>query len=250
MGDGDAGANGGTPADAGAGAPSPDPDALIVPESVAVMNLSGEDSGFNVTAFTLVNEPDGTELYATLLNERDVSGCDGSASFELFDHDGASLGAWIGGLYSEQLFKRSDEMGGLVACIEPGARAFVALTDLPADLPIASVGTALYQLNYFDRSILPFELEPVEELTVTDLDVVEQDGASVFTGTFVNGLDVAVTDAAVTVFALSAVGRPLSAATTTSAVDVAPGESWQFETAAVIAAGVEQIAFPSGSVEF
>lgn len=247
------GGAGGAPPDAGgsAGAPSPDPDALIVPESVTVMNLSGEDSGFNVTAFTLVTEPDGTKLYATLLNERDVSGCDGSASFELFDQDGASLGAWIGGLYSEQLFKRTDDMGGLVACIEPGARAFVALTDLPTDFPIPSVGTALYQLSYFDRSILPFELEPVTEVSVTDLGVVERDGASAFAGTLMNGLSVPMTNVAVTVFGLSGVGRPLSAITTTmSSMDVAAGESWSFETATVADPGVDHVAFPSGSVEF
>jgi hypothetical protein len=215
-----------------------------------VTNLSGEETGFDVVAFTLSAGLQGPELHAALRNDRDVSACDGAASFELFDQQGVSLGSWIGGLFSETLFRRSDGMGGLVACIEPGGIALVALPDLPHDLPLEQVGTALYQLNYFDRSILPFELVEVDAIGVTGVAVVEQDDGSVFTGTLENGLEVPMGAAAVTIFALSAVGRPLGSASTTSSADLAAGESWIFETAPLVDAGEDYAAFPSGSVSF
>lgn len=250
-----AGDSGSSTADAGPdGGIRTDPNALaFVPEQLEVMNLSGENTGFEVVALTLAATPDGPVLYATLQNDRDISGCDAAASFELFDDDGVSVGAWVGALFSEQLFRRTDGSGGLIACIEPGQRATVALVDLPAELAIDDVRTALYQLTYFDRSILPFELEPVDDVTVTGLTAVEHDPGFGFTGQLENRLDVPLEEATVTVFPLNALGRPLGMATTPTAMSVEPGQSWSFETTAVVGTGitgVELVAYATGTVSF
>jgi hypothetical protein len=148
------------------------------------------------------------------------------------------------------MFRRDDGSGGLIACVEPGHMAMVALTDLPDDLPIDELAAAVYQLTYFDRSILPFELIQVQSLEVTDIEVVRQGSGSAFTGTLANGLEVPMIDAAVTIFALNAVGRPLGRAVTAPGTDVAAGERWTFETSTVADPGTDWVAFPSGSVSF
>jgi hypothetical protein len=235
--------------DAG-GPPVVDPGGLFFPPHVEVRNVSGEESGFNVIASTLTDTSDGPALFAALRNDREISGCDAAVSFELFDHTGYSLGAWITALYSDQLFRRDDEMDGLVSCVDPGHEALIAVTDLPEDLAIDEVAVALYQLTYFDREILPFGLIPVDEISVRDVSVLSRDGVSAFIGTLENGLDVAIESAAVTIFPVNDVGRPLGVATTTSMTDVAPDGTWEFETTTVVDPGDELLAFPSGRVSF
>jgi hypothetical protein len=237
------GATGG--ADAGAGS-----DGAFVPEDLPVTNLSGEESGFNVIASTLARGSAGPELYAALENDRDISGCSGSVSFELFDYEGQSIGSWVAGLYSEQLFRHDDGTGGLVSCVDPGHKAMAAVTDLPTDLAIADVGAIVYQLTYFDRSILPFGLIAVDTLAVTNVESSMQGDGSVFTGTLENGLDVPIKGATVAIFPLDEVGRPVGFATSSETADVAAGDSWSFETTAVSDVGVDFVAYPSGSVSF
>ncbi len=239
----------------GGGASQPSADAatsddLYAPADIVVSNVNGEGKAVNVVAFTLLNDGDGSRIYAALRNDGDVWACDGAVSFELFDGGGVSVGAWIGGLYSSDLFRRSDDMGGLVACFGPGDTALAALTDLPRGLAIDEVSDVLYQLTYFDRDILPFDLIPVDGLAVSDVQSVSTGSGSAFTGTLENALDVPIDDASVTIFALNDVGRPLAVATSEAAEPIAPGGSWTFETGAVPDPGVELVAYPSGSVEF
>lgn len=256
-GSGDANASGGLDISAGAmgavggaAAGQSGDDLLFVPEDLPVTNLSGEGKAVNVIAFTLFAGPQGPELYAALRNDGEITACTGSVSFELFDKAEQSVGSWVGGLYGDQLFRRSDGSGGLVACLEPGGVAMAGLTDLPESLAIDELGAAVYQLTYFDRDILPFELVVVDSLTVTGIQTVSTDSGNAFLGTFENGLDVPVTDATVTIFPLNRVGRPLGMAVSNSTADVPPGGSWPFETTVVENPGVDYVAYPSGSVSF
>jgi hypothetical protein len=125
-----------------------------------------------------------------------------------------------------------------------------AVMDLPEDLVIDDIGTALYQLTYFDRDILPFGLIPVEEIVVSGVEAVAGDAGFVFTGTLQNGLDVPLVATSVTLFPVTELGRPLAAVVTTSTADVAPGESWTFETTAVVDPGIAVEAFPRATVAF
>lgn len=234
---------------AAGGSPSAE-DALFVPSSVEVNNLNGERRAVNVIAATLVQKPEGLELYAALENQGDVTGCDGSVSFEFFDESDQSVGSWVSALYAGQLFRRSDGTGAPIACIEPGTVAMTGLTDLPESLSVDEVRTVLYQLSYFDRDILHFELEPMDAIAVSELESVSEDSETLFTGTLENGLEVPIVDATVTVFPLSAVGRPLGMVTSNTTADVEPGESWSFETTTVDDAGVDYVVYPAGSVAF
>ena len=69
------------------------------------------------------------------------------------------------------------------------------------------------------------------------------------TGILVNGFDRTVRNPAVTVFPVNRVSRPLGFATRESDVEVPPGESWNFETAAVDAPGESWIAYPAAALD-
>lgn len=225
-------------------------DDVYLPPGLSVVNLSGEGKAVNVVAFTLVQRPGGPEVYAALRNDGDISACDAAISFEFFDHTEQSVGAWIGGVYAAQLYRRSDETGGLVACIEPGATAMVALLDLPESLALDELAATLYQLTYFDRDILPFELVAVDAFAVSGVETVNQGAETAFSGNFRNELEVPVNDAAVTIFPVNEVGRPLGVASS-QADDAVPSKgSWEFRTTTVAEPGTDYVAFPSGSVSF
>jgi hypothetical protein len=223
---------------------------LFIPDHIQVNNLSGEGKAVNVIASSLLPGANGPALYSALRNDGEVWACDGSVSFELFDQEGISVGAWVSALYSAELFRRSDDQGGLIACLGPGAIAMTAIVDLGRSIFIEDLGTVLYQLTYFDRDILPFELLPIDAISVTSVQVVDHDSGSTFVGTLNNGLDAAIRGAVVTIFPLNSVGRPLGMVTSTDAHDVAAGASWMFETTTAAEPGVDYVAYPSGSVSF
>jgi hypothetical protein len=237
----------------GSGAVAPTPDdssALFVPSHVQVLNVNGEGKAVNVVASTLIAGPSGPELYAVLSNSADVSACDGSISFELFDGSELSVGAWTTAIHSGQLYRRADGMGGIIACLDPGEVAMAALTDLPQDLVLDDLSAVVYYLTYFDRDVLPFETVPVDGVQITNIRTVELTSTSAFTGTLANGLDVPMNGTTVTVYGLNDAGRPVSMATSTSSADIPAGESWDFESTPVNDPGTDHLAFPSASVSF
>jgi hypothetical protein len=218
-------------------------DALIVPEGLAVSALPGGNGVLEVIALTLRGGPRGPELYAAVRNDGDVPACSAALSVELFDASEQSLAAGIGGLLTQRFYRLTDGSGAIAACVGPGDVTMAALTDLPSDLAIEDVAAVVYRCPYFALDVMP-----IDGLAISEVKRVTDGGGTAFTGTLVNGLDVAVANPSVTVFPVNRVGRPLGAATGQGTVEVPPSGRWVFETNAVSTAGVDHFAYPAGAL--
>jgi hypothetical protein len=177
-------------------------------------------------------------------NEGETTACDAAVTFEFFDKAEQSVAAWVGGLYSGQLYRQSDGSGAIIACIDPGELAMIGSTDLPASVVIDELGYVLYRFTYFGRDILPFEVVRVDTITVSQLESISSGSGSAFRGTLENGLDVAVENPGVTIFPLNSGGRPLGMATNSGLVEIPPGGTWTFETTPVAEPGVNHAVYP------
>jgi len=210
--------------------------------------LDGAGEGLSLVALTLLQRLSGAELYAAVKNDSDTSACDAAITIEFLDREEQSLAAWVGGLYSGQLYRRSDGTDAILACLDPGELAMLGSTELPDEVRVEEVGALVYRFTYFDRDVLPFEVVPIDTLTVSQLQSVSLVSGSAFTGTFENGLDVAVSDPIVTVFPLNGVGRPLGMATSSDSVAIPPGGTWMFETSPVNDPGVDRVVYPGAFI--
>jgi hypothetical protein len=222
----------------------PGDDALIVPEDLSVTALAGGNGVLEVIALTLRKGPSNTELYAALRNEGDTPACSAAFSVELFDRSEQSLAAGINGLLAQHFYRRTDGSNTIAACVGPGDVTMAAVTDLPSELAIEDVGSIVYRCPYFALDVVP-----IDGITIRQVKRVTSGAGTAYLGTFVNGLDVAVSSPSVTVFPVNRVGRPLGVATSSGTVEIAPGGSWAFETNAVDAAGVDHFAYPAGALE-
>jgi hypothetical protein len=218
-------------------------DALIVPEGLAVSALPGGNGVLELFALTLRNGPRNSELYAALRNAGDIPACSAAVSVELFDASENSLAAGIGGLLTQHFYRLTDGSDALAACVGPGDVTMAAITDLPSDLELEDVETVIYRCPYFALDVVP-----IAGLTISQVKRVTDGSGTAYTGTLVNGLDVAVGNPSVTVFPVNRVGRPLDAATGRSTTEIPPGGRWAFATDTVSAPGVEQYAYPAGAL--
>jgi hypothetical protein len=218
-------------------------DALIVPEGLTVTALAGGNGVLDLIALTLRKGRSSTELYAALRNDGDIPACSAAVSVELFDHAGQSLAAGIGGLLTQRFYRVTDGSGAIAACVGPGDVTMAAVTDLPSDIAIEGVATIVYRCPYF-----ALEVAPIDGLTISQVKSVTARAGTAYTGTLVNGLDVAVSNPSVTVFPVNRAGRPLGMAMGSSAIVIPPRGSWAFETNAVNVPGVDHAAFPAGAL--
>jgi hypothetical protein len=218
-------------------------DARIVPEGLSVTALAGGNGVLDVIALTLRNGPTSTEVYAALKNVGDVPACSAAVSVELFDKIEQSLASGISGLLTQHFYRLTDGSGSIAACVGPGDVTMAAITDLPSDIAIEDVGYVVYRCPYFALDVVP-----IDGLTIGPVTRVAAAVGTTYTGTLVNGLDVAVSNPSVTVFPVNRVGRPLGVAIGSGTVEIAPGGSWAFETNAVSAAGVDYFAYPAGAL--
>lgn len=219
-------------------------DELVVPQALNVMPLSGGNGDLDMLAFTLHQDANGTEAYASLRNDGDLPACTAGLSIQLFDKNQQTLTASIGALLSQHLYRFTDGSGTVAACAGPGDVMMGAITDLPADLVLADVGFVVYSCMYFALDLTPidgFSVSPLQSATLGD-------GSTVFTGTFTNGVDMPIANPSVTVFPVNRVGRPLGATTALGTDAVAPGGTWSFETPPIQTSGADAVAFPTGSV--
>jgi hypothetical protein len=217
-------------------------DALIVPEGLSVTALAGGNGVLEVIAFTLRQGPSGTEAFAALRNVGDVPACSAAVSIELFDKTEQSLAAGIGGLLTQRFYRLKDGSGSIAACVAPGDVTMAAVADLPSDLVIEDVGYVVYRCSYFALDVVP-----IAGLTISQLKSVTDNAGTAYTGTLINGLDVAVNNPSVTVFPVNRVGRPLGVATGSGTLEIPPGGSWAFETDRA-APGVDSFAYPAGAL--
>lgn len=199
-----------------------------------------------MTALTLQKGPTGTELYAALKNV-DPSGlaCAPGLTVTLYDKSGQPMATSIGGIDTFRFYEyEEDDAGTLASCVGPGDVAMASLTTLPADLDIASVGTAVYSCSYW-----ALVASPVDGLSIRSLTTVALDGGgTAFTGTMTNGFDAAVVGPSVDVFPVNAAGRPLAVTTTpTDAGNIPAGGSWTFQTSAVDVPVAGYSAYPTAT---
>lgn len=215
----------------------------FVPEGVTVAALPGGNGALEVTALTLRKGTAGTEIYAALTHRGGNPACSAAFSVELFDRSEQSVAAGIGGLLTQHYFRLSDGSATIAACIASGDVAMAAVTDLPADIVIDDVETIVYRCPYFALDVVP-----IDGLTITQVSQVSGRIGTAYTGVLVNGLDVALSQPAVTVFPVNRVGRPLGVATGSDAVEIPPGGRWTFQTNTVATPGVNQVAYATGAL--
>lgn len=241
---GSAGATGQAAGDAGetgGGAGETASDVIVVPEGIDVSARPGVNSVFNVIALTLSKGSSGTVLYAAVRNDGNIPACNPSFSVELRDKDAQSLAAGISGLMVQHFYRLTDGSGSIAGCAAPGDVTMVAITDLSLDGPIEDVRQVVYSSSYWVLNAVA-----IDGLGVTEVQTVTRSTGVAYTGTLVNGLDVALRNPSVAIFPIDAVGRPLGVAFDNGSVDVPPGGSWDFETSTVSDAGVDYAAFPAG----
>ena len=220
-----------------------DDDALFVPAALQVSPLEGGNGVLDLIALTLRAGPSATEVYVALRNDGDKPACSAGVSIQLFDQSEQSLAASITGLLSNDLYRFTDGTGTIVSCVGPGDTAMGAITDLPADIVIADVGSLVYYTPYFVLDVEPLGAR----LGVNGLNAVPVSDGTTYTGTVVNGLDFTVSNPAVTVFPVNRVGRPLGAASGSGTADLMPCGTWSFQTNSVDVPGVGAVAYPTAT---
>jgi len=223
----------------GSGAGSTDDDALIVPRDVVALPLAGGTGDLGFIALTLHDGAMGLEAYAALKNDGDMAACSGGLTLQLFDKNQQTLGANIGGLLSQHLYRFTDGTGAVAACVGPGDVTMAAVFFGP-DIARDDVGFVEYSSTYF-----ALDVTPIDGFAVTQLQSVTVAGGTSFTGTFGNGFDMTVNTPSVVVFPVNRVGRPLAMATADGTDPVPPGGSWTFQTGVVDTAGSDQVAYPT-----
>jgi hypothetical protein len=229
--------------DAGSSGAHAGDDAIIVPEGLTVAALAGGNGVLEVTGFTLLNGPNGAEVYAALKNVGDIPACHAAFSIELFDKTEQSLAAGIGGLLTSHFYRLTDGSDIIAACVGPGDVTMAAVTDLPSDIVIEDVGYVVYRCPYFALDVVP-----IEGLGISQVQRVNGNTGALYTGTLVNGFDVAVSDPSVTVFPVNRVGRPLGRVIGSGTGEIQPGGSWIFETNTVDTPGVDHAAYPAAAL--
>jgi hypothetical protein len=218
-------------------------DALIVPEGLTVIALAGGNGVLDVIALTLRTGLNSTELFAALRNHGDIPACSAAFSVELFDKTEQSLAAGIGGLLTQRFYRLTDGSESIAACVAPGEVTMAAVTDLPADIVLEDVGHAVYRCPYHALDVVP-----IDGLTIGQVKSAAGSAGTAYTGTLVNGLDVAIENPSVTIFPVNRVGRPLGAAIGSGTVEIPPGGRWVFETNAVHEPGVGYFAYPAAAL--
>jgi hypothetical protein len=156
----------------------------------------------------------------------------------LFDKSEQSLAASISGLLSQRFYQLDDEPQTIASCIGPGDVTMAAVLDLGDQIALEDVAHVVYRCPYFALSVH----------RIAGLEITQLKRAATYTGTLKNGLDVALDGPSVSVFPLARSGRPLGMFTTTAAITLAPGATWDFETSAVEATAPDQRAFPAGAL--
>lgn len=220
---------------------------LFVPESVVVSRLDSAVGGLEVIASTLKEGPNGPEFYAALRKTGEGSACDASFTIEFYDKTEQSMGAWLGAVYGRQLYWGA-ETGVVIACVDPGELAMVALVDEPPTIDIDEVAFITYRLSYFDKGVIPFEITLLKSPTVADVQSIPSDAGMSFSGVLENGLDATIRDPSVAIFVVTEGGRPLGMVNASENIDIPAGDRWDFETNRLDEVGADVVAFPYGSI--
>jgi hypothetical protein len=217
-----------------------------VPESVSASQRVGNNSAFDVTAFSLLPGSDGLDLYAAVKNAGDGVACNTSFSLELRDADDQVVAAGVSGLMARRFYRFADDAGppaGTIAgCLAPGDLSKVTVKGLSLDPPNADVRSVVYYTNSWSN----LDLVAIAGVSLAGVSAVTRAGSVAYEGSLINGLDTTLSNPTVAVYPVNAVGRPLGVAYGGSAIELAPGGNWHFETNTVTDAGVGFDAYPMG----
>jgi len=194
------------------------------------MGLPGGHGVLEMFALTVRRGPTHTEMYAALKNVGEHAVCDGALTIELYDKDGMSVAAGIGGLLSDHVFRLKDGSGNIAACVAPGEVTMASMTDLSPDLDLDNLGFAVYRNPYFG-----IEVDQIGTFTVSEVVASTSDAGTSYTGKVSNDIDIPAENPTVMIFPLNSVGRPLGMATGSGTVALEPGDSFSFETSADVA---------------
>jgi hypothetical protein len=144
---------------------------------------------------------------------------------------------------AHHFYRRTDGSGAIASCVAPGDLAMAAVTDFSAAVALTDVSSIVYRCPYF-----ALDVEPIDGLDARSIERVRRDDGTAFTGTFVNQFDRTVSHAAVSVFPIDRLGRPLGLVSASSDQDIASGDSWHFETDAVDEPGAGAAAYPTAAL--
>ena len=119
-------------------------------------------------------------------------------------------------------------------------------SQLPEGIVIEELGSMEYTFPAFTVT----DIVAVEGLDVSEVQTVMTASGYAFTGTVSNDFTETLSSAKLTLFTLNRVGRPLGVATKSAPADLAPGESWSFQTNSLTRVGVDYAAFATASYPF
>jgi hypothetical protein len=211
------------------------------PEGLIVTTPPNSSWELVMTAFTLVEGPDGPEAYVAVRNDGDVPTCAVQLSIELFDACGTSLGSAINTLKhpSHYFYSIDDENEVVIACLGPGETSMGRVSEFPPGIDLGAATVLRYRAPSFKLKVE----ERFEEVSLLELEPVSSNEGIAYEGILDNAFEAPVTGAYVTVFPTTASGRPLGM-TTIEAIEAIPaGAGWTFETPAVTDAGADHAAF-------
>jgi hypothetical protein len=227
------------------GAPGNDDARLFVPAGLSLKKPTDGSSGaFNLLALTLQQRDGQTEVYLALRNDGEAPACTAAFTVALLDANGDTLATGAGGLPVRQFYRfKLDESAEptVAGCVAPGEVTMGAVLDLDL-VPLEGI-TLSYWLTYWN---LPDITKLQGAVSLENVMTVMRGDGAAYTGELVNQLVDQPRPAAVSVFPINRVGRPLGVATSHGSEDLPPGGRWEFETTTVPEAGTSFAAYPVG----
>jgi hypothetical protein len=227
----------------GADASGTGDDRLFVPEGLSVTKPT-----FNLLALTLQQRSAQTEVYLALRNDGERPACTAAFTVALLDANGDTLATGTRGLSVRQFYRfkpDESEEQTVAGCVAPGEVTMGAILDL--DLGRRESGLEGIALSYW---LTYWNLMDITKLpgavTLENVRTVMQSDGVTYTGELVNELVDEPRAAAVSVFPVNRVGRPLGVAYSQGSAELAPGERWKFETSSVPESGTGFAAYPVG----
>lgn len=215
---------------------------MFEPPGVPNVSLDGVGGSLTLYASTLLEGPNGLELYAGICNDSQSTLCSAALQVEFFDHSDTVIGTASGAVQSGRLFSFS-ESPYPISCVAPGQTAMAALTELPRGLLLADLGSMGHRFPAFVID----GATPLAGVTVNEVEAVETAAGVTFRGVVTNDADSPVRDPEVSVFPITEAGRPLGNGKSAASLEMPPGGTWAFETDVVAQAGARHIAFAAAA---
>lgn len=236
---------GGSAGSSATGGTAPGDARLFVPEDLPTAELNAE-GGLTLVALTLAPGERGPQLFAAVRNDGETPACEAGMTVSFKDEDDQVIATGAGTLVSGRYYRLDGGTGAVVSCVAPSQIAMTAMPELPATVVIDALGSLEYAFPAFD---VPGIVE-LPGLGVSDVQAVMTASGYAFTGTVTNDVSETLSGVKATLFALNGVGRPLGAGSSSAMSDLAPGDTWSFQTSGLTRIGVGHAAFVTATYPF